>query len=850
MMRQYLAIKADHPNELLFYRMGDFYELFFEDAQRAAELLDITLTARGQSAGKPIPMAGVPFHAADNYLARLVRLGQSVAICEQVGDPETSKGPVERRVQRIVTPGTLTEEALLDAGQDSQLAAITRTGAGTGVALLSVSSGRFAGFAAVDVDDALQRLARYDVSEVLVGEDDIEAAVRAAARWACVRRLDGPAFDSELGYRLLRRHFDRTDLSAFGLDAGTPLTAAAAAALGYAQHTHRDDLALIDAFQLVSDGGELLIDAHSRRNLEIDSRPDGTTEATLLTLMDTTRTPMGSRLMRRWLTAPSRNVDTVTGRQQAVGALKLGPMHPLRNTLRRFGDLERIVSRIGLRSASPRDLARLRDGLGALPEVRNDLHSVDVPLARQLVDGLPEVGDLAELLQSALLEAPPATIRDGGVLADGYDEALDGLRDLTRNAAEFLHELEQRERERTGISTLKVGYNRVHGYYIETSKAAGDAVPADYIRRQTLKNAERYITPELKAFEDDALTAQSRALKLEKSLYDELVGVLAERQPELRRVAETVATLDVLAAFAERAEALDLHAPEFRTTPGVDIRGGWHPVVAARSTKPFIANDLSLSPERRMLIVTGPNMGGKSTYMRQTALICVLAYSGSYVPAAEAVLGPVDRIFTRIGAGDDLAEGRSTFMVEMIETAHILHNAGPESLVLLDEIGRGTSTYDGLALAWACAQHLVETARALTLFATHYFELTALPHEIPAARNVHLTATEHRGDIVFLHAVEDGPASQSYGVQVARLAGVPAPVLKRARAHLARLEAGVPANSPQGDLFAAIPVTAEPDEETQAALALSEELAGLDPDDLTPRQALELLYHLRERFSG
>ena len=848
MMRQYLSIKAEHPDALLFYRMGDFYELFYDDAEKAANLLDITLTARGRSAGRPIPMCGVPFHAADGYLARLVQLGESVAICEQVGDPETSKGPVERRVQRVVTPGTLTEEALLEEGRDSQLAAVARGRDGFGVALLNVASGRFVGFNAADTDTLMHTLARHDVSELLVPDDELERTLAAANRWPCVRTLDGFAFDVETGQRLLHRHFGVTDLAAFGL-VSSAVVACAAAALSYAQDSHRDELAHIDGFRMISETGELLIDAHSRRNLEIDSRPDGTSEATLLTLMDSSRTPMGSRLMKRWLTAPSRNVKEVQGRHQVVGALRHGPNDALRTTLRRFGDIERIVSRIALRSASPRDLARLRDGLTALPQLKADLATVDVPLVRDLVGSLPDVTDLAELLATALIETPPATIREGGVLADGYDEDLDELRNLTSNAAAFLADLEERERERTGIQTLKVGYNRVHGYYIETSKAATGDIPAEYVRRQTLKNAERYITPELKHFEDDALTAQARALKLEKALWEELLGALADRQSELRRVAEHVATLDVLSAFAERALALNFNAPEFTGTPGVAIEGGWHPVVAERTANPFIANDAQLGPERRMLIITGPNMGGKSTYMRQTALICVLAYAGSYIPAASATLGPIDRIFTRIGAGDDLAEGRSTFMVEMIETAHILHNAGPESLVLLDEIGRGTSTYDGLALAWASAQHLAEVSGAMTLFATHYFELTALPAQIPVARNVHLTATEHRGDIVFLHAVEDGPASQSYGVQVARLAGVPPAVVRQARAHLARLEAAAPSDSPQGDLFASNGAPEPMDDETRAALDLLDELQSLDPDELSPRQALETLYALRERLA-
>ena len=648
---------------------------------------------------------------------------------------------------------------------------------------------------------------------------------------------DPLTFDSDLGFKHLTQHFGTQDLSAFDIEPDNACVGPAAAALRYAQATQCQELHYIDRISPIAAVDYLKLDAHSRRNLEIDSGNEA--DLTLFGLMNTTRTAMGGRLLRRWLNAPLRDAHAVQQRQGAVTAcLEQHAHEPLRERLVEIGDMQRIVARVGLHSASPRDLARLRAAIGQLPAIGDLLSDSPSHHLTSLGTRLPHFSDIGELLTRAIVESPPATIRDGGMIAAAFSADLDHLRDLTANSSRWLADLERTERARTGISTLKVGYNRVHGYYIETSRAASGEIPAEYVRRQTLKHAERYITPELKTFEDEALTSQARALKLEKQLYDELLDELASRVVELRHAAAALAELDVLTCYAERALALGMAAPSFTEEPMLAIEQGWHPVVRAASNDPFIPNDLIMHGDRRMLIVTGPNMGGKSTYMRQAAIIVLLAYTGSYVPAAAANLGPVDRIFTRIGAADDLAGGRSTFMVEMTETANILHNATESSLVLLDEIGRGTSTYDGLALAWATAQHLAETTRAFTLFATHYFELTALPDELDATANVHLTATEYQQQIVFLHQVAEGPASQSYGVQVARLAGVPSSVLQQAQARLRELEAQQVHDHPlQPDLFAREPPPIHD--------LVRERLADIHPDELTPKQALALLYELK-----
>ncbi|MCK7545113.1 DNA mismatch repair protein MutS [Marinobacter bryozoorum] len=852
MIRQYLKIKGEHPNELLFYRMGDFYELFYEDAKKAAELIDITLTARGQSGGSPIPMAGVPYHAAENYIARLVRSGQSIAICEQVGDPATAKGPVERRVVRIITPGTLSDEAFLEDRRDNLLLAIHHSRGNFGIATLDISSGRFAVSEIEGLDALQEEIQRLSPAEVLISEDFPYPDVLEGLNG--IRRQGPWLFEGDTAHRLLTQQLQVRDLTGFGCEDLTLAICAAGCLLQYARETQRTALPHIRKLTRERREDAVVLDATSRRNLEIDTNLLGGHQHTLAWVMDRTATAMGARQLRRWLNRPLRDAEQVRQRQHAVAALLDGfHYEPVHDLLKKVGDIERILARVALRSARPRDLARLRDAFAALPDLQRALTPVNSDHVVELANTISEYPQLSELLERAVIDNPPVVIRDGGVIREGYDDELDDLRNISENAGQYLLDVETRERERTGISTLKVGYNRVHGYYIEISRAQSDQAPVDYIRRQTLKNAERFITPELKEFEDKALSAKSRALAREKGLYDELLERLAEQLPHLQDSAQALAELDVLANFAERATSLRLTAPGFREQPGLDIDAGRHPVVEQLLDEPFVPNNVLMDEQRRMLVITGPNMGGKSTYMRQTALIALLAYCGSFVPADRAVLGPVDRIFTRMGSSDDIAGGRSTFMVEMTETANILHNATAHSLVLMDEVGRGTSTFDGLSLAWATAEHLAREIGCYTLFATHYFELTQLADQLEHAVNVHLTATEHEDSIVFLHTVHDGPASQSYGLQVAQLAGVPHGVIQHARQQLKRLEgendapvtlAGPPATpktpqSPdsevfQGDMFASL----EPS-------AVERALESLDPDNLTPRQALEHLYELR-----
>ncbi len=848
LMQQYLRIKAEHPAILLFFRMGDFYELFYEDARRAAKLLDITLTTRGQSAGQPIPMAGVPYHAVDGYLARLIKKGESVAICEQIGDPNESKGPVERKVVRIVTPGTVTEEALLEDRQDRLLAAIAPSKRGYGLAWLDVAGGRLRLAEPASRQELAAELERLRPAEVLFPEDQDLAL---SGQLAALRPTPPWLFDIESGRRELCRQFEVQDLSGFGVEQIGPGVGAAGALLAYARDMLAGELKHLTGLRALRASEHLVLDAATRRHLEIDIHPDGRSEHTLVGLMDTAATPMGSRKLKRWITHPLRDRARLHARHAAISSLMSGHDHPaLATLLAGIGDLERVLTRIALGTARPRDLATLREGLARLPELAATLAAHEAELLVELRTELAPCPDLHSLLQSAIVEQPPMLIRDGGVLAEGYDAELDELRSLSRNAGDFLIRYEEQEKTRTGIATLKVGYNRVHGYYIEVSRAQADKVPTEYTRRQTLKNAERYITESLKTFEDKVLSARERALSREKALYESLVEQLAAEHRRLSRLAGALATLDVLVAFSERAETLNLAVPELDEQPGLDIRDGRHPVVEQVHSEPFVPNDCRLEPARRMLVITGPNMGGKSTFMRQTALIVILAHAGSFVPAASARIGPIDRIFSRIGAGDDLTRGRSTFMVEMVETANILHNASDQSLVLMDEIGRGTSTFDGLALAWAVAGELALNIRALTLFATHYFELTRLAEDHDGIANVHLDAREHGERIVFLHSVRDGPANQSYGIQVARLAGVPKPVIAQARKHLDQLERDAArAASPQLSLFTA----AAADEPTAPASSgppdsdpVRTELERIDPDQLSPREALDQLYRLRQ----
>lgn len=843
MMQQYLRIKADHPDKLVFYRMGDFYELFFEDAKKAARLLDITLTQRGQSAGNPIPMAGVPFHSAEGYLARLIKCGESIAICEQIGDPETSKGPVERQVVRIVTPGTVSDEALLEERQEALLAAISIAQQKYGLAFLEISSGRFHIIQLNSLEALQSELERLQPAELLVSE---EISLPILANWRGVRKRPVWEFDHHLAVRLLTQQFGTRDLSGFGCDDYPIAVIAAGALLHYAKETQRTALPHIHGLTVERQDEAVILDAATRRNLEITENLQGGNEHTLASVLDHTATAMGSRLLRRWLQRPLRNREVIHARQQMVQLL-LTQRHysQLQNTLNEIADLERILARVALKSARPRDLVQLRYALKQLPVLQQQLQVFNHELCQQLRIKIKEFPETAELLQRAIIDNPPVVTRDGGVIADGYDPELDELRKLSENAGDYLLDLEKREKERTGLSTLKVGYNRVHGYYIEISRLQADTVPVDYIRRQTLKNAERFITPELKAFEDKALSSRSRALAREKVLYESILEFLLQDLTELQTSAQAIAELDVLTNFAERADTLRYSIPVLSNTPGIDIRAGRHPVIEQVISDPFIANDTLLNQQQRMLLITGPNMGGKSTYMRQTALITLLAYTGSFVPADSAVIGPIDRIFTRIGAADDLASGRSTFMVEMTETANILHNATDCSLVLMDEIGRGTSTFDGLSLAWACTEELARHIKAFTLFATHYFELTQLPDTIPNMLNIHLDAVEHADKIVFLHAVQAGPANQSYGLQVAQLAGVPRKVIQYAKQKLHLLENQIShqhqqAQPLQPDMFLSPPAEEHP---------IVKKINNIEVDELNPRQALDILYELKNMLN-
>lgn len=853
MMQQFLRLKAQHPHELLFYRMGDFYELFFEDARKASAILGITLTARGKSDGKDIPMCGIPFHAADRYLARLVEAGISVAVCEQIGDPATSKGPVERQVMRIITPGTLSDEALLNERHDSILMAITGAHSSTpakasyGMAWLDISSGRFVLAEVNSLEGMLAEVERVKPAELLWNED-VQALERFAPRQGA-RRRPLWEFDRDSSYRALTQHFGTRDLKGFGCEELQLSIEAAGCLLAYAKDTQRSQLPHVQTLQLEQPGDALILDAASRRNLELDRNLAGGTDNTLMSVLDNTATAMGGRLLSRWLHRPLRDLETLRLRQQTVACLiehyRFEHLHPL---LQDIGDIERILARVGLRSARPRDLARLRDALLVLPSLQATLTRIlsesDTPRLAHLQAQITDYPALAQLLGRAILDNPPVVIREGGVIAPGYDAELDELRNLSSNAGQYLVNLEIKEKARTGLSTLKVGYNRVHGYFIEVSKLQADAMPADYSRRQTLKNAERFITPELKEFEDKVLSANSKALSREKALYDELLETIALDLNPLLASAAALAELDLLNNFAERARTLDLCQPQLSTEPGIFIKQGRHPVVEQVCEGVFVANDVELDSKRQMLIITGPNMGGKSTYMRQTALIVLLAFTGSFVPAQAATIGPIDRIFTRIGSSDDLAGGRSTFMVEMTETANILHNATAQSLVLMDEVGRGTSTFDGLSLAWASAVYIAEKLQAWTLFATHYFELTALPERFSTIVNVHLDASEHKDGIVFLHAVRPGPANQSYGLQVAQLAGVPLPVIVQAREKLQVLERESLQHSGTRNDKAQAPQQAElfaPVEHPAITL-----LHAVNPDDLSARQALELLYSLKQ----
>jgi DNA mismatch repair protein MutS len=842
-MQQYLRIKAQHQDTLLFYRMGDFYELFYDDARVAAGLLDIALTSRGQSAGSPIPMAGVPVQSLDAYLARLVRRGQSVAICEQIGDPGKLRGPMERQVVRVVTPGTVTDDALLEQRQETLLAALLVDRNRFGLAWLELSSGRFTVLESDQPGAIESELERLRPAELLLAEDQARD-IQATYRQQPVVRTRAPwHFELASASRILTDQLGTLDLKGFGVDELPLAIRAAGALLQYVRDTQKSAVPHIRALRVEERDDSLGLDAASRRNLELDTSLSGNEAATLFAVLDSSVTAMGSRALRRWLNRPIRAQPVLRERYHAIGTLTDSRRYePLREQLRAIGDLERILARVALRSARPRDLVQLRASLTATPGLRAALMPFDSPALIALQQHIGEHAGERDLLQRSISAEPAQLLRDGGVIAAGYDAGLDELRLIASDTDAFLLDLERRERERTGIANLKLGYNRVQGFFIEVSRQQAERVPADYLRRQTVKSAERFITPELKSFEDKVLGARERSLAREKELYEQLLTSLIDALPGLQRTAEAIATLDALAALAQRAATLGWSQPTLVAESRIMIEAARHPVVEQFIDAPFVPNDLAMDERRRMLIITGPNMGGKSTYMRSIALVVLLAHMGSFVPAASAQIGPIDRIFTRIGAADDLAGGRSTFMVEMTEAANILHNASAHSLVLMDEIGRGTSTFDGLSLAYAVARHMAGQLRACTLFATHYFELTALADEIDGCANVHLDATEHGDSLVFLHAVKDGPANRSFGLQVAQLAGVPREVIGEARRYMAQLEAGSLATQrasrgpqPQLPLFAAPP----PDE-------LRLRIAAIEPDELTPRRALELLYELRQ----
>ncbi len=884
MMQQYLKIKAEFPDMLVFYRMGDFYELFFEDAKQASRLLDLSLTARGRSAGEPIPMAGLPYHAVDNYLSKLVRLNQSIAICEQIGDPAQSKGPVERKVVRIITPGTITEESLLEDRKDNLLAAVFFDGEAYeqidepysipfGLAILDLTSGRFTVSELANLESLQSELERHKPSELLLAE---QSPIKKSLQHQLGKQTtfsEQPAwwFDEQSARQCLNQQFSTQNLQGFGCEDYHSALSAAGCLLQYAQNTQRTALPHIHSLKPEQHDTAVILDTVSRRNLEIDYALSGKKDHTLMAVMDRTATAMGSRLLGRWLNRPLRDQKLLNQCYQVIEQLLADNQYEaIQPLLKQIGDIERVLTRIALRTARPRDFERLKNSLTVFPLLQSELITLADPLIRQLAKNIAVFPEQRDLLDRALIENPPVLIRDGGVIAPGYDAQLDELRNIQKNANQYLIDLENREKQRSGIPTLKVNYNRVHGFYIEVSRSYTDKVPENYQRRQTLKASERYITPELKEFEDKVLSANEKALAREKALYDELFDLLSPHLKVLQASAEALCELDVLANFAERAFTLQWCKPQLSPDSCLSIQQGRHPVVEQIQDAPFVANDIDLHDARRMLLITGPNMGGKSTYMRQVALLTLMAHIGSYVPAQSARFGPVDRIFTRIGASDDLAGGRSTFMVEMTETANILHNATPQSLILMDEIGRGTSTYDGLSLAYASAHYLASTSRAFTLFATHYFELTHLPEIFKHIANVHLDAVEHGDKIVFLHQVQDGSASQSYGIQVAALAGVPGAVIELAKIKLASLEQEAldvdRERSPQQESSGQEnhTVQAEPDmntgivskndsvqnKQSERYNEILNALDAIDPDSLSPRDALDLIYQLKKKISA
>jgi len=838
MMQQYLKIKSEHADTLVFYRMGDFYELFYGDAKKASELLGITLTARGKTGGNAIPMAGIPYHSADNYLLKLVNMGESVAICEQTGDPTTSKGPVTREVVRIVTPGTITDEALLGDRKDNIIASVFEQNSLFGFATLDIASGEFNISELATTEQFESELHRTNPAEILHLEqwDNLELLGHRKGLRAC------PAWDFDLdtAQELLNRQFKTDSLIGFGVEKAKIALIAAGCLMQYVNDTQRVALPQIRQIKLTNQNNCIILDAATRRNLELTQNISGGYDNTLMSVLDKTATAMGSRLLQRWIHQPSRDQFLIGQRHSAVDSLiEQQNIEAVSDTLKQVGDIERVLGRIALRSARPRDFSKLRQALSLLPQIQKLLtENKQCERLTQLAKEIKEFPELHDLLCHAVVENPPSLIRDGGVIAPGFNQELDEWRALSKGATDYLEQLETRERETTGLTSLKVGYNRVHGYYIEISKSQAENAPLHYVRRQTLKNNERFIIPELKEHEDKVLSSQGKALALEKLLYEQLFEQILPLLASLQNSSSALSQLDVLSTFAQRSLDFNYFRPSFHQGIGIELTQSRHPVVEQVMDAPFIANPVTLSEDRQMLVITGPNMGGKSTYMRQTALICLMAHIGCFVPAQSARIGNIDRIFTRIGASDDLASGRSTFMVEMTETANILHNATEHSLVLMDEIGRGTSTFDGLSLAWACAHYLATKSKSLTLFATHYFELTQLSEHLSQVSNVHLDAIEHEESIAFLHHVADGAANKSYGIQVAQLAGIPKVVTQIAKAKLTELEL---LGSHSNDVSMAMPTIVEDDKNEQLIASIKE----LNPDELSPKDALNMLYALK-----
>ncbi|WWO97258.1 MAG: DNA mismatch repair protein MutS [Candidatus Dasytiphilus stammeri] len=848
MMQQYLRIKAEQKDSLLFYRMGDFYELFFEDATRASQLLNISLTHRGIYNNQPIPMAGIPYHAVENYLAKLVHLGESVAICEQINDPTLNRGPgpVERKVVRIVTPGTISDEALLQGSTDNILAAILHQVEGFGYATLDISSGDFRLVEPHDKDSMILELYRTNPAEILYPENF--DAYEIIKKFRAIRRRPLWEFELDTARQELNLQFGTRELNGFGVNHAERALRCAGCLLQYVKNTQQTALPHIRSIKFDNQQDTIIMDVTTIRNLEITKNLSGGHDNTLLSIIDNTATPMGSRMLKRWLHKPTRDIQIIHSRQDSIEILLLqnNLCTTIKSILRNIGDFERIIARLALRTAKPRDFARIRNILEQLPKIDNLLITVKLDFIQDIRSKLGHFEKLLKLLERAIVNNPPSLIRDGGVIASGYHLELDELRALSNGASDYLAKLEIREREQSGLDTLKIGFNAIHGYYIQVSRSQSNRVPINYIRRQTLKNNERYIIPELKKYEEKVLTAKAKILALEKKLYEELFEVTLPYIANLQLSARAIAELDVLINLAERACLLNYSKPIFSTEWGIILKNARHPVVEKVINEPFIANSLSLTSQHRLLLITGPNMGGKSTYMRQTALIVLMAYIGSYVPAEYAQIGTVDRIFTRIGSADDLASSRSTFMVEMTEIANILHNATENSLVLIDEIGRGTSTYDGLSLAWASAETLASCIKSMTMFATHYFELTTLQEKIEGVLNLYFDAIEYNEKIAFLYTVHEGAANKSYGLSVAALAGVPRYVIIKAQQKLQELEKLFQYNQ--------IPPTScyihNNYDESQLRLdTVRSRLQNLNPDIITPRQALELIYELKKSMA-